>query len=172
MHEEEQFGQLTTKEFRTVSQIRGPLIFVERVSGVAYDEMVEVVDPAGNTRVGRVLEVDNNVAVIQLFLSTEGLDISRTRVRFTGDVTRLNVSHSMLGRILNGLGKPIDGGPAILPEKLEDINGRPLNPAVRIEPSEFIQTGISAIDGLNSLARGQKLPIFSLKSSLPMFLYP
>ena len=166
MHEEERFGQLTTKEFRTVSQIRGPLIFVERVSGVAFDEMVEVVDPAGNTRVGRVLEVDNNVAVIQLFLSTEGLDISRTRVRFTGDVTRLSVSHSMLGRILNGLGKPIDGGPAILPEELQDINGRPLNPAVRIEPSEFIQTGISAIDGLNSLARGQKLPIFS-GSGLP-----
>lgn len=166
MHEEEQFGQLITKEFKTVSQIRGPLIFVERVSGVAYDEMVEVIDPAGNSRVGRVLEIDNNVAVIQLFLSTEGLDISRTRVRFTGDVTRLNVSHSMLGRILNGLGNPIDGGPAILPEKLEDINGQPLNPAVRIEPSEFIQTGISAIDGLNSLARGQKLPIFS-GSGLP-----
>jgi V/A-type H+-transporting ATPase subunit B len=166
MHEEGQFGQLTTKEFRTVSQIRGPLIFVERVSNVAYDEMVEVIDPAGNTRVGRVLEVDNNIAVIQLFLSTEGLDISRTRVRFTGDVTRLKVSHSMLGRILNGLGNPIDGGPAILPEKFEDINGRPLNPAVRIEPSEFIQTGISAIDGLNSLARGQKLPIFS-GSGLP-----
>ncbi len=166
MYEDEQLGHLVTKEFRTVSQIRGPLIFVERVSDVAYDEMVEVVDPAGNTRVGRVLEVDNNMAVIQLFLSTEGLDISRTRVRFTGDVIRLNVSHSMLGRILNGLGTPIDGGPAILPEKLEDINGLPLNPAVRVEPSEFIQTGISSIDGLNSLARGQKLPIFS-GSGLP-----
>ena len=128
--------------------------------------MVEIVDPAGNTRVGRVLEVDNNIAVIQLFLSTEGLDISRTRVRFTGDVTRLKVSHSMLGRILDGLGNPIDGGPAILPEELKDINGSPLNPAVRIEPSEFIQTGISAIDGLNTLARGQKLPIFS-GSGLP-----
>ena len=166
MHEDEKLGRLITKEFRTVNQIRGPLIFVERVSDVAYDEMVEIVDPAGNKRVGRVLEVDNDVAVIQLFLSTEGLDTSRTRVRFTGDVIRLNVSHSMMGRILNGLGKPIDGGPAILPEKLEDINGKPLNPAVRIEPSEFIQTGISAIDGLNSLARGQKLPIFS-GSGLP-----
>ena len=166
MHDDEQLGRLVTKEFRTVSQIRGPLIFVDRVSDVAFDEMVEVVDPAGNTRVGRVLEIDNNIAVIQLFLSTEGLDISRTRVRFTGDVIRLNVSHSMLGRILNGLGNPIDGGPAILPEKLEDINGMPLNPAVRVEPSEFIQTGISAIDGLNSLARGQKLPIFS-GSGLP-----
>lgn len=166
MHDKEQFGRLITKEFRTVSQIRGPLIFVERVSGVAFDEMVEIVDPAGNKRVGRVLEVDNDIAIIQLFLSTEGLDISRTRVRFTGDVIRLNVSQSMLGRILNGLGKPIDGGPEVLPEKLEDINGKPLNPAVRIEPSEFIQTGISSIDGLNSLARGQKLPIFS-GSGLP-----
>lgn len=157
---------LVTKELRTVNQIRGPLLFVERVSDVAFDEMVEVVDPDGNVRVGRVLEVDHDVAVIQLFLSTEGLDISRTRVRFTGDVIRLSVSHSMLGRILDGLGNPIDGGPSILPEKLEDINGLPLNPAVRIEPSEFIQTGISAIDGLNSLARGQKLPIFS-GSGLP-----
>ena len=166
MHEDEPIKLLVTKEFRTVSQIRGPLIFVERVSDVAYDEMVEVIDPAGRTRVGRVLEIDNNIAVIQLFLSTEGLDITRTRVRFSGDVIRLNVSHSMLGRILDGLGNPIDGGPAILPEKLEDINGKPLNPAVRIEPSEFIQTGISSIDGLNSLARGQKLPIFS-GSGLP-----
>jgi len=166
MHEDEPIKRLVTKEFRTVSQIRGPLIFVERVSDVAYDEMVEVIDPAGRTRVGRVLEIDNNIAVIQLFLSTEGLDITRTRVRFSGDVIRLNVSHSMLGRILDGLGNPIDGGPAILPEKLEDINGKPLNPAVRIEPSEFIQTGISAIDGLNSLARGLKLPIFS-GSGLP-----
>lgn len=166
MHEDESIKRLVTKEFRTVSQIRGPLIFVERVSDVAYDEMVEVIDPAGRTRVGRVLEIDNNIAVIQLFLSTEGLDITRTRVRFSGDVIRLNVSHSMLGRILDGLGNPIDGGPAILPEKLEDINGKPLNPAVRIEPSEFIQTGISSIDGLNSLARGQKLPIFS-GSGLP-----
>ncbi|NPV41018.1 MAG: V-type ATP synthase subunit B [Anaerolineae bacterium] len=166
MHEDEPIKRLVTKEFRTVSQIRGPLIFVERVSDVAYDEMVEVIDPAGRTRVGRVLEIDNNIAVIQLFLSTEGLDITRTRVRFSGDVIRLNVSHSMLGRILDGLGNPIDGGPAILPEKLEDINGKPLNPAVRIEPSEFIQTGISSIDGLNSLARGQKLPIFS-GSGLP-----
>lgn len=166
MHEDEHINRLITKEFRTVNQIRGPLIFVERVSDIAFDEMVEIIDPSGKSRVGRVLEIDNNVAVIQLFLSTEGLDITRTRVRFSGDVIRLNVSHAMLGRILDGLGDPIDGGPAILPEKLEDINGKPLNPAVRIEPSEFIQTGISAIDGLNSLARGQKLPIFS-GSGLP-----
>ncbi len=158
--------RLVTKEFRTVTQIRGPLLFVDRVADIAFDEMVEVVDPSGNVRIGRVLEVDNRTAVIQLFLSTEGLDINRTRIRFTGDVIRLSVSHSMLGRILDGMGNPIDGGPQILAEKLEDINGRPVNPAVRIEPSEFIQTGISAIDGLNSLARGQKLPIFS-GSGLP-----
>ncbi|MBT3234268.1 MAG: V-type ATP synthase subunit B [Calditrichaeota bacterium] len=166
MTENRKIEKLFTKEHRTVTQIRGPLIFVERVSNVAFDEMVEVVDPSGNIRVGRVLEVDNDVAIIQLFLSTDGLDISKTKVRFSGDVVRLNVSHSMMGRILNGLGEPIDGGPAIIPEKREDINGMPLNPAVRIEPSEFIQTGISAIDGLNSLARGQKLPIFS-GSGLP-----
>jgi V/A-type H+-transporting ATPase subunit B len=158
--------RLVTKEFRTVNQIRGPLLFVDRVADIAFDEMVEVIDPAGNVRIGRVLEVDNSIAVIQLFLSTEGLDINRTRIRFTGDVIRLSVSHSMLGRILDGMGNPIDGGPQILAEKLEDINGQPVNPAVRIEPSEFIQTGISAIDGLNSLARGQKLPIFS-GSGLP-----
>ncbi len=166
MPEKNEFTRLITKEYRTVTQIRGPLIFVERVSNVAFDEMVEIVDPSGNIRVGRVLEVDKDIAVIQLFLSTDGLDISRTKVRFSGDVIRLNVSHSMMGRILNGLGEPIDGGPAIIPERREDINGMPLNPAVRIEPSEFIQTGISAIDGLNSLARGQKLPIFS-GSGLP-----
>ncbi len=166
MPNEMQTANLVTKEFRTVNQIRGPLLFVERVSDVAFDEMVEIIDPDGNLRVGRVLEVDNNIAVVQLFLSTEGLDINRTRVRFTGDVIRLGVSHSMLGRILDGLGNPIDGGPPILAEEHDDINGLPLNPAVRIEPSEFIQTGISAIDGLNSLARGQKLPIFS-GSGLP-----
>ncbi len=166
MMENKKQSDLVTKEFRTVSQIRGPLIFVERVSGVAFDEMVEIIDPVGHSRVGRVLEIYDDTAVIQLFLSTEGLDLSQTMVRFSGDVIRLKVSQSMLGRILNGLGDPIDGGPALLPEKLEDINGRPLNPAVRVEPSEFIQTGISAIDGLNSLARGQKLPIFS-GSGLP-----
>jgi len=157
---------LVTKEYATVSQIRGPLIFVERIANVAFDEMVEIIDPDGNIRVGRVLEVDNDIAVIQLFLNTDGLDITRTRVRFTGDVIRLKVSHSMMGRIFNALGQPIDGGPEIIPETRRDINGMPLNPAVRIEPSEFIQTGISAIDGLNSLARGQKLPIFS-GSGLP-----
>ena len=159
MLKDKNISRLVTKEYKTVSQIRGPLIFVDRVSDIAFDEMVEIIDPSGNMRVGRVLEVDKDVAVIQLFLSTDGLDVSRTRVRFTGDVIRLNVSHSMMGRIFNALGQPIDGGPQIIPEKQEDINGMPLNPAVRIEPSEFIQTGISSIDGLNLLARGQKLQI-------------
>jgi V/A-type H+-transporting ATPase subunit B len=158
--------KLATKEYRTISQIKGPLIFVERVADVAYDEMVQIIDPDGHPRVGRVLEIDGDMAIIQMFLGTEGLDISRTGVRFSGDVVRLKVSLSMLGRILNGMGEPIDGGPDIVPEKLEDINGSPINPAVRNEPKEFIQTGISTIDGLNSLARGQKLPIFS-GSGLP-----
>jgi V/A-type H+-transporting ATPase subunit B len=153
--------KLLIKEFRTVTQIRGPLIFVERVSDVAYDEMVEIIDPDGKPRVGRVLEINEDMAIIQLFLSTEGLDISKTKARFSGDVIREKVSLSMLGRILDGMGRPIDDGPEILPEKMADINGEPINPAVRLEPREFIQTGISAIDGLNSLARGQKLPIFS-----------
>ena len=166
MLNKKEVSHLYTKEHRTVTQIRGPLLFVERVSNVAFDEMVEVVDPFGKTRVGRVLEIDGDVAIIQLFLRTDGLDTTRTKVRFTGDVVRLNVSQSMMGRIFNALGQPIDGGPAIIPERREDINGLPLNPAVRSEPSEFIQTGISAIDGLNSLARGQKLPIFS-GSGLP-----
>ena len=152
---------LVTKEYLTVSQIRGPLLFVKRVAGVAFGEMVEIVDPRGVSRVGKVLEINEDIAVIQVFLGTKGLDISRTKVRFTGDVVRLNVSMSLLGRVLNGLGQPIDGGPPIIPEKLADVNGFPMNPAVRQEPSEFIQTGISAIDGLNSIARGQKLPIFS-----------
>ncbi len=159
-------AKLATKEYRTISQIKGPLIFVERVADVAFDEMVQIIDPDGLPRVGRVLEIDGDMAIIQMFLGTEGLDISRTGVRFSGDVVRLKVSPSMLGRILNGMGEPIDGGPDIVPEKLEDINGSPINPAVRNEPKEFIQTGVSTIDGLNSLARGQKLPIFS-GSGLP-----
>jgi len=157
---------LAVKEYRTISQIKGPLIFVERVSSIGYNEMVEVIDPDGNRRIGRVLEFNNDAAVVQLFKGTEGLDISRTKVRFAGDVIRLDISRSMLGRIFNGIGEAIDGGPGIVPEAAKDINGKPINPAMRLEPSEFIQTGISAIDGMNSLARGQKLPIFT-GSGLP-----
>lgn len=153
--------RLLTTEYRTVSQIRGPLVFVERIADVAYNEMVEIIGPDGEVRQGQVLEVDQERCMVRIFLGTSGLDLDRTRVRFTGDVARLGVSLSMLGRVLNGFGQPVDGGPPIIPEISLDINGLPLNPSMRIHPSEFVQTGISAIDGLNTLTRGQKLPIFS-----------
>ncbi|NLF67000.1 MAG: V-type ATP synthase subunit B [Chloroflexi bacterium] len=157
---------LVTKEYRTVSQIRGPVIVVERVAGVAYNELVEVVDPAGAVRLGQVLEVGERHCVVRVFAGTTGLSLVESRVRFTGDVARLDVSPALLGRMLDGLGRPIDGGPPIIPEASLDINGLPINPSVRTRPSEFIQTGISAIDVLNTLTRGQKLPIFSA-SGLP-----
>ncbi|MEW6568953.1 MAG: V-type ATP synthase subunit B [Chloroflexota bacterium] len=153
--------RLATKEYRTLSQVRGPLIFVERVADVAYNEIVEIVDPDGALRLGQVLEVDRQRAMVQVFAGTAGLDLERTKVRFTGDVARLDVSLSMLGRYLDGAGRPIDGGPPIVPEASLDINGLPINPSARTHPSEFLQTGVSAIDGLNTLTRGQKLPIFS-----------
>ena len=155
------FPSLVTKEYRTLSQIKGPLIFVERIANVAYNEIVEIMDPEGKIRLGQVLEVDSQRCMVRVFVGTSGLDLTRTRVRFTGDVARLDVSLSMLGRVLDGSGKPIDGGPPIIPESSLDINGLPINPSVRTHPSEFIQTGVSAIDGLNTLTRGQKLPIFS-----------
>lgn len=153
--------RLITKEYRTLSQIKGPLLFVERIADIAYDEVVEIISPNNEVRLGKVLEVDSNLCLVQVFVGTSGLDLNRTRIRFTGDVARLDTSLSMLGRVLNGMGKPIDGGPPIIPDAMLDINGRAINPAVRTRPSEFIQTGISAIDGLNTLTRGQKLPIFS-----------
>jgi V/A-type H+/Na+-transporting ATPase subunit B len=153
--------RLFTTEHRTVSQIKGPLIFVDRIADVAYNEIVEIISPDNQIRLGQVLEVDQQRCMVRIFLGTSGLDLDRTRVRFTGDVARLGVSLSMLGRVLNGAGQPIDGGPPIIPEKSPDINGLPINPFMRTHPSEFIQTGISAIDGLNTLTRGQKLPIFS-----------
>ena len=152
---------LITKEYRTVSRIAGPLIFVERLRDVAYGEIVEITGPAGEVRLGQVLEVDRQLGIVQVFGGTGGLDLSRTRARFTGDVARLGVSLAMLGRVLDGSGQPIDGGPPISAETTLNINGLPINPAVRTHPSEFIQTGVSAIDGLNTLTRGQKLPIFS-----------
>ena len=152
---------LVTKEYDTLSQVKGPLIFVERTSKIAYGEMVEITDADGVVRMGRVLEVDGDRALVLVFTGTSGLDLKQTRVRFSGDIARLDVSLSMLGRVLDGTGQPIDGGPRIIPEASLDISGAPINPTVRMPPSEFIQTGISAIDGLNTLARGQKLPIFS-----------
>lgn len=153
--------KLVSKEYRTISQIKGPLLFVERTAEVGYDEVVEIIDPQGQVRLGRVLEVEGPIAVVQVFAGTFGLDLPRTRVRFTGDVVRLDVSLGMLGRFLDAVGRPLDGGPFIVPEQSLDINGAPINPVLRTHPSEFIQTGISAIDGLNTLVRGQKLPIFS-----------
>ncbi len=152
---------LLTKQYRTVSYISGPLIFVERVKNVGFGEIVEIAGADGAMRPGQVLEVNGERAVIQVFTGTRGLDIGATRVRFTGEPARLGVSTEMLGRTLNGAGEPLDGGPAIVPEAFLDINGEPINPYARDHPSEFIQTGISAIDGLNTLVRGQKLPIFS-----------
>ncbi len=153
--------KLVTKEYRTLSQIKGPLIFLERIADVGYGEVVEITGPGGEIRLGQVMEVDQHRCMVRVFVSTTGLDLDRTRVRFTGDVARLDVSLTMLGRVLDGTGQPIDGGPPIIPEHSLDINGLPINPIVRTQPKEFIQTGVSAIDGLNTLTRGQKLPIFS-----------
>ncbi|MCC6189781.1 MAG: V-type ATP synthase subunit B [Anaerolineales bacterium] len=152
---------LAVKEYRTLTRIAGPLIFVDRIQDVSYGEIVEIIGPDGQVRLGQVLEVDQHRGVMQVFTGTNGLDLSRTSVRFTGDVARLDVALSLLGRTLDGAGRPIDGGPPIIPEASLDINGLPINPSARARPSEFIQTGISAIDGLNTLTRGQKLPIFS-----------
>jgi V/A-type H+-transporting ATPase subunit B len=152
---------LVTKEYRTLSQVKGPLIFVDRIADVAYNEMVEIITPNGEVRLGQVLEVDIQRCMVRVFVGTAGLDLDNTRVRFTGDVARLDVALSMLGRILDSSGHPMDGGPFIIPEASLDINGFPINPSVRTHPREFIQTGVSAIDGLNTLTRGQKLPIFS-----------
>ncbi|MBN1218664.1 MAG: V-type ATP synthase subunit B [Anaerolineae bacterium] len=148
-------------DYRTLSYLSGPLLFVENVQNVGYNETVELRGPDGMVRRGQVLEVNQNRAVVQVFVGTRGLDLERTKARFTGDVARLGVSLEMLGRMFNGSGDPIDGGPPIVPEMRLDINGQPINPWARDHPAEFIQTGISAIDGLNTLVRGQKLPIFS-----------
>jgi len=153
--------KLVTKEYRTLSKIKGPLIFLERIVDVGYGEVVEIIGPDGEIRLGQVMEVDQLRCMVRVFVGTTGLDLDQTRVRFTGDIARLDVSLTMLGRVLDGTGRPMDGGPPIIPERSLDINGLPINPIVRTQPSEFIQTGLSAIDGLNTLTRGQKLPIFS-----------
>jgi V/A-type H+-transporting ATPase subunit B len=157
---------LLSTEYRTLTYVTGPLVFVENVHGVAYNEMVAVLMPDGSERSGQVLEVSGSTAVIQVFEGTQGIDIDRTRVRFLEEVAMIDVAPELLGRIMNGTGKPIDGGAPIIPEKRLDINGSPINPYRRAQPADFIETGISAIDGLNTLVRGQKLPIFS-GSGLP-----
>lgn len=150
-----------SKEYLTVREISGPLVLVEEISGVKYNELIEITIASGEKRRGKVLEISSDKALVQLFETSSGIDIVKSRVRFLGRGIELGVSLDILGRIFNGLGEPIDGGPEIIPEKYLDINGSPINPTARDYPAEFIQTGISAIDGLNTLVRGQKLPIFS-----------
>ncbi len=154
------------KEYRTIREVVGPLMMVEGVEGVTYDELVEIQQADGEKRRGKVLEVNGDRALVQLFESSRGLKIDDSRVRFLGRGIELSVSMDMLGRVFDGMGEPRDDGPAIIPEARRNINGTALNPASRDYPSEFIQTGISAIDGLNTLVRGQKLPVFS-GSGLP-----
>ncbi len=149
------------KEYQAVRSIAGPLMLVEGVSGVKYSELVEIKLPTGEQRRGQVLEVEENRALIQVFEGTRGIDVPRARVRFLARGIELALSEDILGRVFNGLGTPRDGGPMVLPQKKADINGAPINPYAREYPNEFIQTGVSAIDGLNTLVRGQKLPIFS-----------
>jgi len=156
----------TGREFTTIREIAGPLLFVEAVSGVGFGELVRIITPTGEERRGQVLEVGEEIAVIQIFEGTSGLDVKKTSVRFLGETIKLSVSNDMLGRIFDGSGKPIDAGPMITPEDEMDIHGAPLNPYSRAYPRDFIQTGISAIDGMNTLVRGQKLPLFS-GSGLP-----
>ncbi len=166
MSEAERTRGLGVSEYETVEAIKGPLLFVRGVSGVAFDEIVEVELQNGEKRRGRVLDVGNEVAVVQVFEGTTGITTVGTKVRFLGQTLELPVSEDMLGRIFNGLGDPIDGGPPIVAEEKRDINGEPLNPSARTYPEDFIQTGVSAIDGMNTLVRGQKLPLFS-GSGLP-----
>lgn len=154
------------KEYRTIEEIAGPLMLIRQVDGVKYDELGEIELPDGSVRRCRVLEVNGPNVLVQLFESSAGLNIAESKVRFVGHGVELPVSQDMLGRVFNGMGEPIDGGAKILPDKIRDISGTPINPAARVYPSEFIQTGISTIDGLNTLVRGQKLPIFS-GSGLP-----
>ena len=154
------------KEYKTIRQVVSPLMIVDQVEGVTYDELGEVELPNGEIRRCKVLEVNGDKAVVQLFEAAQGINLAGSKVRFMGHAQQLAVSEDMLGRVFNGMGYPIDGGPAIIPEAHMDINGLPMNPAARAYPAEFIQTGVSAIDGLNTLVRGQKLPIFS-GSGLP-----
>jgi V/A-type H+/Na+-transporting ATPase subunit B len=144
-----------------VARVEGPIIVVQGGGNIGYDEVVEVLDSTGRMRRGRVLEVGNDIAVVQVFAGTTGLSIGGTRVRFSGQPLRMPVSDEMLGRVFDGMGRAIDGGPQPLSDHFADINGQPINPTARVYPRDFIQTGISAIDGMNTLVMGQKLPLFS-----------
>ena len=154
------------KEYKTIKEVVGPLMLVEGVEGVKYNELVDIICSNGEIRRGKVLEINRDKAVVQLFERSQGLQIATAKARFLGHSQELSVSRDMLGRVFDGMGNPRDGGAPIIPEKKLDINGEPINPAARDYPNEFIQTGISAIDGLNTLVRGQKLPVFSM-SGLP-----
>ena len=154
------------KEYRTIQEVAGPLMLIKGVENVTYNELGEIELGNGEIRRCRVLEIDCGNALVQLFENSSGINLADSKVRFLGHGIELGVSGDMLSRVFDGMGKPIDGGPEIIPERRVDINGVPMNPAARNYPQEFIQTGISAIDGLNTLVRGQKLPIFS-GSGLP-----
>ncbi|KKM74466.1 hypothetical protein LCGC14_1400080, partial [marine sediment metagenome] len=149
------------KQYSTVKELTGPLMLVEKVSGISYEELVEIKLANGEKRRGRVLEVTSQTALVQLFERATELGIEGTQVKFLGKGIQLDVSEDLVGRVFDGWGRPRDGGAKVIPEKRLDIGGRPINPESRAYPEEFIQTGISAIDGLNTLSRGQKLPIFS-----------
>ncbi|MDO4809435.1 MAG: V-type ATP synthase subunit B [Eubacteriales bacterium] len=154
------------REYRTIQEVAGPLMLVKGVENVTYNEMGEIELADGTKRRCKVLEIDEGNALVQLFEASTGINLGSSKVRFLGKAMELGVSEDMLGRMFDGIGRPIDGGPEIIPEKRMDINGLPINPSARAYPEEFIQTGVSAIDGLNTLVRGQKLPIFSC-SGLP-----
>ena len=144
-----------------VGRIEGPILVVERAGSIGYDEVVEVIDSQGKLRLGRVLEVGEGMAVVEVFSGTTGLSIDGTNVRFLGGPLHIPVTEDMLGRVFDGLGRPLDGGPQPLTDKFADVNGAPINPTARVYPRDYIQTGISAIDGMNTLVQGQKLPLFS-----------
>lgn len=150
------------KEYKTIREIVGPLMLVEGVEGVKYNEMVEIVAADGAIRRGKVLEINRDKALVQLFEPSQGIQMSSSKARFLGKSMELAVSEDMLGRVFDGIGNPRDGGAPVIPEDRLDVNGQPINPAARDYPDEFIQTGVSAIDGLNTLVRGQKLPVFSV----------
>ena len=150
------------KEYRTIQEVAGPLMLVKEVEDATYNELGEIELSNGEIRKCRVREINGTDVLVQLFENSAGINLAQSKVRFLGHGVELGVSQDMLGRIFDGLGNPIDGGPQIIPEKRVDTNGVPMNPAARDYPSEFIQTGVSAIDGLNTLVRGQKLPIFSI----------
>ena len=153
------------KEYKTITRVAGPLIFVEKTEPVGYADIVRIATPSGDIKNGQVLDTSDDVVVVQVFEGTAGIDVD-TRVKFLGDTLKLSVSKDMLGRVLSGSGKPIDGGPEIIPEKRLDIIGAAINPYARASPHDFIQTGLSTIDAMNTLVRGQKLPLFS-GSGLP-----